>query len=151
MNKQLYSDLETLKHIEKVRDNISILVKELLERAEEHDKSKLESPEKEIFAEHAEELEKTEYGTEEYNKLLEKVKPAIEHHYSVNRHHPQYHKNGIEDMCLLDICEMLVDWLVSSTRNKYGNIRKSIDINAERFNICPQLKAILENTIKRYF
>ena len=151
MNKQLYSDLETLKHIGKVRDNISVLVKELLERAREHDKSKLESPEKEIFAEYAEELDKTEYGTEAYRTLLEKVKPAIDHHYSVNKHHPQHHKNGIDDMCLIDICEMLMDWLASSSRTKCGNIRKSIDINAERFKISPQLKTILENTIKKYF
>jgi hypothetical protein len=46
---------------------------------------------------------------------------------------------------------MLIDWKSSSERHNDGNIRKSLEINAERFNFSPQLTKIFENTIKQLF
>ena len=149
--KQLYSDTETLKHISCVRDNIWLMVLELLNRAKNHDKSKLESPEREIFGEHADELAKVEYGTDEYKKLLEKVRPAIEHHYAVNTHHPEHFKNGVNDFDLLDLTEMLCDWVAATKRNKNGNIHRSIEVNTEKYNLPPMLVNILNNTVRKYF
>lgn len=91
--KHANATLETHKHISEVRGNINLVIKDLIERAHVHDASKLESPEVEIFGEHTEELSKVEYGSDEYTELLEKVKPAIEHHYSKNRHHPEYYND----------------------------------------------------------
>lgn len=54
-------------------------------------------------------------------------------------------------MNLLDILEMLCDWKASSERHNDGNINKSIEINANRFNMSPQLVKILENTVKVIF
>lgn len=147
-DKLLYHDSETLKHIQDVRRNIWEAIKHLDLRAQVHDKSKLESPEREIFAEYAEELIKTEYGSPEYKALLDKCRPAIDHHYSKNRHHPQWHKNGIDDMNLIDLIETLSDWKAATKRNKNGNINFSIEHNAARFNISPQLVNILKNTVR---
>ena len=149
--KHANATLETHKHISQVREHINQVIKDLLERAHVHDASKLESPELEIFGEHTEELSKVEYGSDEYNELLEKVKPAIEHHYSKNRHHPEHWPSGINDMTLMDIVEMLCDWKAATQRNKNGNIRKSIEINAERYKINTQLRKILENTVRELF
>ncbi len=149
--KQLHADTETLKHISCVRDNIWILVLELLERAKNHDKSKLESPEREIFGAHTEELSKVEYGTEAYKQLLEKVKPAIEHHYAVNTHHPEHFKNGVNDFDIVDLMEMLCDWVAATKRNKNGNIHRSIEVNTEKYNLPPMLVSILNNTVRKYF
>lgn len=149
-DKTIMGKLETLKHIHKVRAILCLFIQELDKRAREHDQSKLEGPEAEIFGEYTPELEKVEYGSEEYKKLLEKVKPAIEHHYSKNSHHPEFHKSGIDGMNLLDLVEMVADWKAATERNKNGNIRKSIDINSERFKIDPQLTQILHNTVNRY-
>lgn len=145
------SNLETIKHIHVVRENLYKMIEALDERARLHDQSKLESPEMEIFGEHFEELEKTEYGTEEYKKLLEKVKPAVDHHISRNRHHPEFHKNGIDDMDLIDLVELICDWKAATLRNKNGNIRKSLEKNKDRYNISDQLFEILSNTVDRYF
>jgi hypothetical protein len=150
-DKLLYHDSETLKHINEVRENLWLMIRELDERAQIHDQSKLQSPEREVFAEYTQELIKTEYGSPEYQELLKKVQPAIDHHYSKNRHHPEWHKNGISDMNLLDILEMVADWRAATKRNKNGNIRKSIEHNAKRFNINPQLEQILLNTVKELF
>jgi hypothetical protein len=149
--KTLVGKLETLKHIHKVRSNLYKMIEELDERARNHDQSKLQSPEAEIYGEHTPELAKVSYGTPEYTALLEKVKPAIEHHYANNRHHPEFHKNGIDDMDLLDILEMLMDWKAATERNKNGNINKYIEVNMDRFKMSPQLATIMHNTIKRYF
>lgn len=150
-DKTVLGMMEAMKHIHRVRELLFLMIRELDDRARNHDQSKLESPEKEIFGEYTPELAKVEYGSDEYKALLEKVKPAIEHHYANNRHHTEYHKNGINDMTLIDLVEMLVDWKAATERLKNGNIRKSIEINAQRYNIDPQLTKIFENTVREYF
>jgi len=127
------------------------MIESLDERARNHDQSKLESPEQEIFGETFEELGKTEYGTPEYDKLLERVKPAIDHHYANNRHHPEHWPDGINNMTLIDLIEMLCDWKAATKRNKNGNIRTSIEKNATRFQMSDQLKQIFENTVREEF
>jgi hypothetical protein len=143
--------LETHKHIKAVRTNLNLFIHDLIDRANNHDNTKLESPEVEIFGENTEALAGTTYGSPEYQVLLDKIKPALDHHYSKNSHHPQFWRNGIEDMSLVDVLEMLADWHAATKRHNSGNIRKSIEINAERFNLSPQLRRILENTVKVYF
>lgn len=326
MNDQLLlHDSETLKHINDVRENLWKLIRELDSRAQKHDASKMENPEREIFAANTPKLAKTEYGSPEYQQLLEEVKPAIDNHYSLNDHHPNFyevkevwkdvvdyeglykvsnygriknknneflnppltpkgyarvslfkegscknyfvhrlvalaflsnsdkkpvvnHKNGckidnrlanlewatigennihaydmglhkssvkyvvkcisldivtegcdkmakelrkhgydraspasiwacineenrkhldlefegylittlgdisfVDEMDLVQLCEMICDWLAATKRNKNGNIHKSIEFNTGRFDMTPQLASILKNTVDRYF
>lgn len=143
--------VETYKHTRTVRNNLDIFIKELIDRGQHHDDSKFVEPELSGFAENTEKLSKAEYGTQQYRDLLTELKPTIEHHYSKNRHHAEWHKNGINDMDLVDILEMLCDWKAATERVKNGNLRKSVEINAERYDICPQLRKILENTVNNYF
>lgn len=138
----------TQAHIERVRKYIRFFTEKLTDRGERHDQSKLSSPEVELFAEHTERLNQIEYGSDEYKQELEALKPALEHHYAVNSHHPEHWPHGLDDMSLWDVCEMLCDWKASSERNKNGNLLKSIEINAKRFNIDPQLTQILLNTAR---
>lgn len=152
MNQQLLDhDSETLKHVNCVRENLWTLIKELDKRAQVHDASKFEEPERSVFAENTPKLAKTEYGTPEYTELLKEVKVAIDHHYAKNTHHPEHWPKGIEDMDLLDLVEMLSDWAAATKRNKNGNIHKSIEINQTRFGISEQLSKIFTNTVNRYF
>lgn len=150
-SKTNYCLSETYKHVGKVNSNINKFVIDLIHRAEIHDKSKFEEPELSIFSDNMEKLIKTEYGSPEYKELLVSIKPAIDHHYSKNRHHPEHWPNGIEDMNLMDLVEMISDWKAATERNKDGNIRKSIEINSGRYKISPQLRQILENTVRDYF
>ena len=39
------------------------------------------------------------------------------------------------------------DWKASAERSPVGDIYKSIEINARRFNIEPQLRKVLINTV----
>jgi hypothetical protein len=140
--------VETQKHIENVRKYIRFIIDKLDARGVQHDASKLETPEVELFAEHTLQLANMGYGTEEYKTSLEALKPALDHHYAVNRHHPEHFTSGVNDMTLIDIIEMFCDWKASTLRHNDGNLLKSIELNAERFNIDGQFKQILLNTAR---
>lgn len=140
--------VKTQQHIERVRKYIRFFTDRLTTRGVNHDASKLEEPEIQAFADCTEQLSETVYGSEEYKAHLEALQPALSHHYAANAHHPEHWPNGIEDMSLLDIVEMLCDWKASTERTKDGNLLKSIEINANRFKIDNQLKQILINTVK---
>jgi hypothetical protein len=115
---------------------------------QDHDNSKLDRFEADGFAKYTEILKDLAYGSEEYKQTLENMKPIIEHHYERNRHHPEHFRNGIKDMNLLDIIEMLCDWKAASLRHENGNVFESIEINQKRFGYSDELKSILINTIK---
>lgn len=138
--------VETQKHIEIVRKFIKMFTDKLTNRGVDHDKLKLESPEVEIFAEYTPKLAQTTFGSEEYLQCLDNMKPALNHHYANYRHHPEHFKDGINDMNLIDIAEMICDWKASSLRQDDGNLLHSIELNAERFGIDAQLTKILLNT-----
>jgi hypothetical protein len=140
--------VETIKHIEMVRKYLRIITDALTTRGVKHDASKLESPEVEVFTEATPKLAEMTYGSEEYKASLEEIHTALEHHYASNRHHPEHFPNGIEDMTLVDIVELLCDWKASSLRHHDGNLLKSIEINADRFGYDEQLKKIFINTAK---
>jgi len=139
---------DTFRHIERVRNLLNEVVRDLLKRAEEHDQTKLESPEVELFTQYTEILAGLTYGSSEYEENRKKMGPALEHHYANNSHHPEHWPNGIEDMSLVDLIEMFVDWKAASERHNDGNILKSIEKNADRFNMSPQLVKIFNNTAK---
>ena len=144
--------IETQNHINSVSNKISKLMMGLSTRKDAHDATKLESPEKEIFGEYSPKLKTVDYGSKEYFELLASIKPALDHHYANNSHHPEYYENGIAGMDLLDLNEMFCDWLAATERMKNGgDIHKSIDFNAKRFNIDPQIVQIFHNTATRIF
>lgn len=140
------TNYKTMKHIERVRNLLNQFAFDLLKRGEKHDQSKLEQPEVGLFTEYTPKLAATTYGSQEYEGFKKAMGQALIHHYCSNRHHPEHFKDGIDDMNLLDLVEMIIDWKAASERHNDGNIRKSIEINANRFNISPQLTKILENT-----
>lgn len=144
------STQDTKAHIQRVQDLLNMCRLELNKRSFLHDKSKLESPEKEHFDRETPILKDLVYQSKEYTECTRRLKPALDHHYANNSHHPQHYPNGINDMDLFDIMEMLVDWKASSERGKDGDIRKSIEYGSTRFNINPQLSEILMNTVNRY-
>lgn len=142
---------DTATHKEEVSTNLHVFVKELLDRADTHDDSKLQEPELTGYAQLGVSLSGLEYGSEEYRKNLAALKSTIDHHYANNRHHPEHWPNGINGMTLIDLLEMLADWKAATKRNKNGNLRKSIEINGTRFKMTAQLRQILENTVREHF
>ena len=146
-NEELITNFYTMEHIELVRNLLNKIVVKILDRSNKHDKSKLEPPEVSEFAKYTDKLSTMSYGSKEYEECKEKLGLALQHHYAHNRHHPEHFKNGIDDMNIIDLIEMFCDWKASSARVMDGNIRKSIEINGERFQMSKQLIQILENSV----
>lgn len=143
------STKDTLLHIKRVSQLLTEAASELIRRANVHDKSKLESPEKEYFDEYTPKLAGSTYGSDEYKSFLKELKVGLDHHYAHNSHHPEHYENGIDGFDLFDLIEMFFDWKAATERHNDGNIHKSIIINKERFKISDQLESILSNTAKR--
>ena len=140
------STADTSDHIAKVQANITDVIGILQFRAKHHDKSKLESPEKEIFDIVTPKLRSLTYGSDEYKAGIAELGEALAHHYAVNPHHPEHYDDGVAGMSLLDVVEMFCDWKAASQRHANGNFEQSLEINRKRFGISEQLAEIFENT-----
>lgn len=142
------SAADTLQHIRRVSELLLPVAAAVAARGPQHDASKLEGPEKATFDEFTPKLQHTTYGSDEYRDHLEAMGPALEHHYAHNRHHPEHHSNGIDGMTLVDLVEMLADWKAATERHEDGSLARSLELQARRFGISPQLDQILENTAR---
>lgn len=140
---------DTRQHIAQVALYMGVLGGELYKRACEHDASKLEEPEKSAFDEVTPLLRGLTYGSEEYRDCTKMLGDALAHHYKHNRHHPEHFPEDlIRGMNLVDLVEMLCDWKASTLRHADGDIRRSIEINQERFGYSDELKQIFLNTLE---
>lgn len=145
------SSADTLKHIEKVRACLNKLIPLIIDRGVLHDKSKLETPEKEYFDKYTPKLADCTYLSDEYKRYLSELKPALDHHYANNRHHPEHFLEGIKGMDLIDLIEMVADWYAASLRHGDGNIMRSIELNKNRYKFDDVLANVLKNTALRFF
>jgi len=135
-------------HKDGVKDYLKFIVNLLASRALTHDNSKNSDEEYKYFK-MANSVNRNQFKT--YEEYLNYIKPTLdkglEHHYNVNRHHPEYFDNGIDDMNLIDILEMIVDWKVSIEQND-KELYEEIDYNFNKYNVSEQLKKIILNTYK---
>lgn len=138
----------TARHIRRVGRLLAQCIGNLADRAVSHDASKWCEAEWPAFKDATPRLANLTYGSDEYKASLRSIKPAIDHHNMVNRHHPEHHKDGIDGMTLLDLVEMLADWKAATERHHDGSLNKSFEHNKERFKMSDQLVRILENTAK---
>lgn len=138
--KLFIENMKTLWHKVQVFRFMFRVMMKLFKRAIVHDFSKFGPHEAPYFAK-ADGLKNLEYGSPAYKKMLKEVlKPALDHHYANNTHHPEHHPGGINDMSLLDQLEMLCDWKAATLRTKDGDIKKSIEYNMGRFGYSEDTK-----------
>ena len=144
---------ETLMHRESVARNIFVLVNALQDRAVTHDRSKLLPPEKATFDAFPRDAVPP-VGTTAYEKQREALGAALAHHYAVNRHHPEFHANGLNDMTLVDIIEMYCDWMARIQQRQPKNpdaASDSFTYCQQRFGVSEQLHQVFLNTFDTYF
>lgn len=167
------SRIATYEHIQTVQKIMGGVIGELQHRQQIHDQSKLASPEREVFDEFTPRLAASTYGSDEYKGFLAGMKPALDHHYAKNDHHPEFfgvdvcvqcgakqsvqpcscggpRRASLEGMDLIQMLEMCCDWKAATMRHADGDLLKSIEINQSRFGYSDELKRILLNTVKRY-
>lgn len=147
---------ETQEHIRRVRHFIARAVENLDGRSTFHDASKLMSPELEAFDIATPKLANLVYGSDEYKQSLRDLGPALQHHFEHNDHHPEHHENGVADMSLMALIEMLCDWRAASERvkqrtddpEKVKSFEAGLAYNQERFGYSDELAGILLNTAR---
>jgi hypothetical protein len=88
---ELQTNAATQAHINLVRIYLRRAAVELLQRGEVHDLSKFSPEEVKAFTEFTPKLRGATYGSEKYQSFLTDMKPALDHHYANNRHHPEFH------------------------------------------------------------
>ena len=98
------------------------------------------------------EFETHPFGTNGYINAKIQIDAAVQHHYSMNRHHPEHYEDGIEGMDLADLVEMVCDWKAATLnhKNSPGNMDRSLNYAIEKYKISPQLAKILYNTIRNF-
>jgi hypothetical protein len=137
---------DNLAHSQRVGELMIQIAKEVLDRSTCHDRSKTLPPEVEVFDEFTPKLKNTTYGSDEYRGYLRAMGEGLKHHYAVNRHHPEHFADGVNDMTLADLVEMLADWKAATERHDDGSLARSLEIQRERFGLSDQLVRILGNT-----
>lgn len=146
---------ETREHIKRVQHFLGQAVQNLIRRGDHHDQSKLVEPELAAFDIATPKLAELEYGSEEYRASLRELKPALEHHFAVNDHHPEHFADGVYGMSLLSLLEMVCDWRAASERTKQRTddpekvktFADGLEHNFERFGIEHQLASVIRNTV----
>ena len=112
-----FYERRTNEHVERVCRYLTLLAEvtgygeELIERARVHDASKF-GPEERIPYVWLTEYHRLRRNGEpfEYPECVaERVKLAIHHHVTTNRHHPEFHADP-NDMSDVDLIEMVCDW-----------------------------------------
>lgn len=120
---------ETNMHKRDVFNNIKAIAERAMEVAQFHDESKYSGEELPLLA----------------TKTPEDHDKAMEHHYKVNRHHPEHFQNGINGMCVVDLMEMYSDWL-SDAEEEGADFLQVLEEKQRKYQFSNDLKNIFHNT-----
>ena len=133
-------------HQSKVKYWLSSFIHILQGRSESHDQSKLKDPaEKALFDYWSPELRRLTFGTFEYKLALDGMGEGVKRHYRANRHHPEHYENGVNGMTLVDLMEMVADWMAAAeARGTHVDLENA----KTRFGLSDQLIEIIANTLR---
>lgn len=137
---------DVMAHKEKVTYWLRRFWNQLDGRAKYHDDSKLNNPaEKAMFDRWTPELKAREFGSDAYKEALANMGNGLKMHYKANRHHPEHYENGVNDMTLIDVMEMVADWMAAAQAKE-----KPIDLDylASRFGLSEQLVNLIANQLR---
>ena len=98
--------------------------------------------------------ERYPYGSPEYEEKKARYKWLFDEHYSHNRHHPEYfqiHNNKSLEMDLLDLLELLCDWLGYRDSINYTDASELVSQQCKRYGFSDEIYDLLINTMNNYF
>ena len=136
-------------HQQKVGAVMLKVINELIDRALKHDDSKFTTqqirdnlvtlPDKWKLQQQGH-----DYHSPEQKEHRRRFAQEIHRHRSAHPHHPEHFPNGVNDMNLIDLIEMLCDWYASAP-----DIDQSICENSCDYKIDPHITQILKNTARK--
>ena len=137
-------------HINRVQKWIGKFSSILFIRGVNHDKSKLCEPELSLWKKMDEEP-RYPYGTLKYKEKLNRYKEVFQHHYMHNKHHPEHWSGYYSEMDLMDVIEMLCDWLGYKEDITLKEAETLVNQQCERYGFNDTFRHLLYNTLKNYF
>lgn len=143
---------DTLIHRQQIQQHLHQITNILTKRGQTHDESKLTPEELNEYTKITPKLRKHKYGTPKYQTLSKQLKNALKHHHNKNPHHPEHYTNGIKDMTLIDLIEMIADWRAAYTRDHktYNGFINHIKTKLlPQHNTPPTLRTTIINTINQ--
>lgn len=154
MGKEKFQQISTEEyvnsHINRVQKWIGKFSTILFIRGVNHDKSKLCEPELSLWKEMDEEP-RYPYGTLKYKEKLNRYKEVFQQHYKHNKHHPEHWSGYYCDMDLMDVIEMLCDWLGYKDDITLKEAEILVNQQCERYGFNDTFRHLLYNTLKNYF
>ena len=139
---------QTWQHIDLVMRLLASAQIELMKRAVTHDRTKLTTPEREMFAEMKTNLREITYGSPEYkSNLKEMLGKALKHHYEHNRHHPEFFEPREENSGKDYDYKKFVNWIVGKDADSddiLGQVEQTSSIN--RMNLFDLLEMFIDWT-----
>lgn len=138
---------DTMAHIDRVRQLLTLASAELIRRGEVHDSSALVDPEKSWHDEIVSKIALVQHGSPDYSRVMADLRYVQAVHAQNNQHHPEYYPGGVNDFDLFDLIEMFFDWVAE---NPDGGIIGKIEAEDKIGTISPQVARIFYNTSQRY-
>ena len=139
----------TLAHINQVKSKMEFFASVLATRGTSHDSSKLIEPEYSGWLAMDQEP-RYPYGSEKYYDKINRYKEVLEHHYSLNSHHPEHFENPSTQMDLVDLIEMLCDWFSYSNNISWLEGYNTINSQCARFGLNDTIRHLLLNTFRNF-
>ena len=139
----------TLEHIKRVKSKMEFFASVLAARGANHDNSKLTEPECSGWLAMDREP-RYPYGSKKYYDKMHRYKEVLEHHYSVNSHHPEHFKDPSLQMDLVDLIEMLCDWFSYSDNISWLEGYNTINSQCARFGLNDTIRHLLLNTFRNF-
>ena len=136
-----------LGHRYDVGKSLSVLIKALIDRASEHDLDKFHPEVVDKHCEMFEDFQKTkpDYGTPGYDEVKDRFEDIIKRHYQASRHHPEHFERGIDGMNLVDMMEMVCDWVAATPKDQ--DVFDAVGLNCSKYGIDEQLMVLIVRTI----
>jgi len=132
--------MRVAEHSTSVSELLSGFIADLIKRVGKHDRDKTIEPQLSLWIK-TEDVEIPVSNLDNPN-----LKAAVEAHWKSSDHHPEHYENGISDMNLLTLVEMVVDWSARLDNNP-NSIKAWMQSARERWDICPKFAKVLSNTI----
>ena len=144
----IYHYMDYIQHTQWLMEGMSYVITNLLTRLLTHDRSKIGPDELDLYAKIVPGFKGLVYGTKEHEEHGKKLGPAWQAHCLDNRHHVEHFENGLHDMHLLDLIEMVCDWRAASLRSGKFDYETSVKQFANKNNVSHDLVTIIHNTCK---
>jgi hypothetical protein len=140
--------IKTNKHIGNIKKILDYIKEQINDRGNNHDKSKFNKNEIDgwILGSNLEQLDK---NSDEYNQAKKLYDNAYKIHHKQNRHHPEYFKHGFSDMNVVDVVEIIADWMMDAVEEN-KSFEQIVNEKQKEFNFDNAIRNLLINSAKEF-